>query len=118
MLGLVDGTITEDSDAFLFGSRRVYKDFFGQGFNALEFNMDEIEIHLGLDQERLIMLSLFLGCDYTDGVKGVGIVNGMEILAAYKDFDSLRRFKAWAERPDLWSDPHLYDEAKSKFNIP
>ena len=35
------------------------------------------------------MLSLFLGCDYTDGVKGVGIVNGMEILAAYKDFDSL-----------------------------
>jgi len=47
------------------------------------------------------MLSLFLGSDYTDGVKGVGIVNGMEILAAYKDFDSLRRFKAWAERPDL-----------------
>ena len=85
-LGLVDGTITDDSDAFLFGSRRVYKDFFNNGFYALEFKMDDIESKLGLDQERLIMLSLLLGCDYTDGVKGVGIVNSMEIVGAYSQY--------------------------------
>ena len=76
--------------------------------------MDDIEENLGLDQERLIMLSLFLGCDYTDGVKGVGIVNGMEILGGYKNFDALRRFKEWACKPDLWNDPKHYEKAKGK----
>jgi hypothetical protein len=77
--------------------------------------MDDIEAKLGLDQERLIMLSLFLGCDYTDGVKGVGIVNGMEIIGAYNTFDSLRRFSDWACKPDLWNDPKHYEKAKEKY---
>ena len=116
-LGLVDGTITDDSDAFLFGSRRVYKDFFNNGFYALEFKMDDIESKLGLDQERLIMLSLLLGCDYTDGVKGVGIVNSMEIVGAYKSFDSFLRFKEWADKPDFWNDPDHYEKAKGNLQI-
>jgi len=31
----------------------------------------------------MISLALFLGCDYTMGIKGVGIVNAMEILEAF-----------------------------------
>ena len=62
------------------------------------------------------MLALFLGCDYTDGVSGVGIVNGMEIVDGFRTFESLYRFKEWAQRPDLWTNPELYKQAKGNLN--
>ena len=31
----------------------------------------------------MILLALLLGSDYTIGVKGVGIVNGIEILSTF-----------------------------------
>jgi len=33
---LTDGTITDDSDIWLFGGRRVYKNFFSQGEKHVE----------------------------------------------------------------------------------
>ena len=45
-----------------------------------------VEAYLSTDAEKLglginekIALAMLLGSDYTEGVKGVGIVNGMEI---------------------------------------
>ncbi len=32
---------------------------------------------------------MLLGSDYTDGIKGIGIVNAMEILKIFDDFDKL-----------------------------
>lgn len=45
--------------------------------------MNIIRDKLGLTREKLILLALFLGSDYTLGVKGVGPVNGMEILSVF-----------------------------------
>lgn len=102
-MGLVDGTITDDSDVFLFGATSVFKGFFDKSSSRVEhFTLKEVKKHLGLDREKLIMLALFLGCDYCDGIKGVGLVNGMEIVNTYEDFESLIRWKKWAIRPDLW----------------
>lgn len=58
----------------------------------------------GLSREKLILLSLFLGSDYSLGVKGVGIVNAMEIVSAFESMDALRRFKAWASKADVLMD--------------
>lgn len=38
-----------------------------------------------LTREKLILFGLMLGTDYTDGVKGIGIVNAMEILKVHHD---------------------------------
>ena len=43
---------------------------------------------------------MLLGGDYTDGVKGVGIVNAMEVLEAFEVHDlraGLTQFKKWLE---------------------
>lgn len=45
---------------------------------------------------------MLLGGDYTSGVKGVGIVNGMEIMQAYPDIGEdvmggLQKFKRWLD---------------------
>jgi len=46
-------------------------------------------------------MALFLGSDYTLGIKGVGIVNSMEIVTAFESIDGLRRFKQWASKADV-----------------
>jgi len=115
--GLVDGVITDDSDVFLFGARHVYRNMFDKGDFAHSYQMRSIEGDLGLDRTKLILLALFLGSDYTLGIKGVGIVNAMEIVGAFETLESLERFKIWAEMPDvLMDDPSThYKNSKPYF---
>lgn len=94
-LKLVDGIITDDSDCFLFGGDRVYKNMFNQKQYVECYQMADIEGQLGLTQDRLIELALLLGSDYTEGVKGIGPVLGMEILA---EFESVKAFKKWFDK--------------------
>jgi DNA excision repair protein ERCC-5 len=49
----------------------------------------------------LIYLALFLGSDYTIGIKGVGIVNAMEIVEVFDNVDALKRFQQWASKADI-----------------
>ena len=91
-LNLVDGIITDDSDCFLFGGDKVYKNMFNQKQYVECYIMNDINSKMGLSQEKLIDLALLLGSDYTEGIKGIGPVMAMEILA---EFGSLKKFKHW-----------------------
>lgn len=42
---LVDGTITDDSDIWLFGGQCVYKNFFNHNKKVLQFRADDIRHH-------------------------------------------------------------------------
>ncbi len=79
-LGLVDGIVTEDSDIFVFGGKKVYKNFFDEQKYVEAYYAKDAEKDLALGKNEMVALAMLLGSDYTDGVKGVGIVNGMEIL--------------------------------------
>ncbi|XP_067298407.1 DNA excision repair protein ERCC-5 homolog [Pseudorasbora parva] len=74
------GTITDDSDIWLFGGRHVYKNFFNQNKHVELYQSADLQNQLGLDRSKLINLAYLLGSDYTEGVPGVGFVSGMEIL--------------------------------------
>ncbi|EDK46318.1 conserved hypothetical protein [Lodderomyces elongisporus NRRL YB-4239] len=94
-IGLVDGIVTDDSDCFLFGGDKVYKNMFNQKQFVECYFKDDIATKIGLSQDNLIELALLLGSDYTEGIKGVGPVLAMEILA---EFGSLNKFKEWFDR--------------------
>lgn len=83
LINLTDGTITDDSDIWLFGGRTVYKHFFNQQKNVLEFQAENIEKLYNLDRHRLIQLSVLVGNDYTNGIQGIGAVTAMEILSEF-----------------------------------
>ncbi|KAH3676383.1 hypothetical protein WICMUC_002014 [Wickerhamomyces mucosus] len=91
-LKLVDGIITDDSDVFLFGGDKVYKNMFHEKHYVEYYNGDEIDKKLGLNRLKLIELAHLLGSDYTEGLKGIGPVNAMEILA---NFTNLENFRDW-----------------------
>lgn len=94
-LGLVDGVITDDSDVFLFGASRVFKNMFNQSKTVECFLSADLERELGLDRDTLIQLAYLLGSDYTEGLSGVGPVVAMELLKEFPGKDGLWKFKEW-----------------------
>jgi 5'-3' exonuclease len=101
-LGLVDGVVTEDSDSFLFGAKKIYKNLF-QDNKFVEvrwssliraiiplsphpsqvYDIEDIERELSVDRDCLIAMAHLLGSDYVDGIRGVGIVNASEIVQTF-----------------------------------
>ncbi|CRL01499.1 CLUMA_CG014500, isoform A [Clunio marinus] len=109
MINLTDGTISDDSDIWLFGGQTVYKNFFVQKKIVMEFRYENIEQMFHLDRKKLIQLAMLVGSDYTVGLNGVGAVTALEILAAFPEtaecdgetdqyqslVSSLRKFREW-----------------------
>ncbi|KAJ1624313.1 hypothetical protein T492DRAFT_1047978 [Pavlovales sp. CCMP2436] len=101
LAGLVDGIATEDSDVLLFGGARIYRHLFDQKRLVELIESRDIAAELGLGREDLVDIALLLGSDYTEGVRGVGIVNATEVADAFRDAETgriaLGSLKAWSE---------------------
>lgn len=107
-LGLVDGIVTDDSDVFLFGGTRVYKNMFNQSKFVECYLSSDLEKEYALHRQKLISFAHLLGSDYTEGIPGIGPVTALEIVT---EFSSLEEFRDWwaqvqmgANNPD---DAHL-----------
>ncbi|KFA73092.1 hypothetical protein S40288_02747 [Stachybotrys chartarum IBT 40288] len=94
-LGLVDGIVTDDSDTFLFGGTRVYKNMFNSNKFVECYIDNDIEKELSLSREQLISLAQLLGSDYTEGLPGVGPVTAVEILSEFPGKTGLEEFREW-----------------------
>ncbi|KAK7068541.1 Xeroderma pigmentosum G I-region, partial [Halocaridina rubra] len=96
-INLTAGTITDDSDIFLFGGTRVYKNFFNQTKHVEFYKMENVTANLGVDRDKMITLALLTGSDYTEGIESVGAVSAMEVLTEFRGegIECLRAFKKW-----------------------
>ncbi|XP_034369860.1 flap endonuclease GEN homolog 1 [Arvicanthis niloticus] len=100
--GHVDGCLTNDSDAFLYGAQTVYRNF---TMNTKDPHVDcytvsSIKSKLGLDRDALVGLAVLLGCDYLPkGVPGVGKEQALKLLQTLKGQSLLQRFNQWIEEP-------------------
>ncbi|KAJ7274297.1 hypothetical protein B0H12DRAFT_1042509 [Mycena haematopus] len=112
-LGLVNGVITDDSDVFLFGSQRVFKNMFNQSKTVECFLLSDLSRELGLDRDTLIRLAYLLGSDYVDGLPGIGPVVAMELLDEFPGEDGLHKFKHWWTKVQSGKDKP--EDHKSKF---
>eukprot|EP01041_Mallomonas_annulata_P004934 gene4934-9846_t len=112
-LKLVDGVVTEDSDAFLFGAKTVYRNIFDEKKYVEVYLAEDARLEMGLSRNELVSLAYLLGSDYTEGVRGVGVVNAMEIVQTFNMkadgaqkpeegvMEGLRKFKDWLEGFDV-----------------
>ncbi|KAJ6079344.1 hypothetical protein N7467_009097 [Penicillium canescens] len=91
-LGLVDGIVTDDSDIFLFGGTRVYKNMFNQSKFVECYLASDFEKEYALHRRKLISFAHLLGSDYTEGIPGIGPVTALEIIT---EFSSLEEFRDW-----------------------
>ncbi|XP_060079730.1 DNA excision repair protein ERCC-5-like [Ylistrum balloti] len=94
------GSITDDSDIWLFGGTRVYKNFFNQNKHVEFFQRTSIDYQLGLCREKMINIALLCGSDYTLGIQKVGPVSALEIMAEFPGdgVEGLIKFKSWWDK--------------------
>ncbi|PWN47686.1 PIN domain-like protein [Violaceomyces palustris] len=114
---LVDGIITDDSDVFLFGGTRVYKNMFNDKRIVECFLLSDLERELGLDRAKLVRLAYFLGSDYTEGLPGVGPVLAMELLSLFPGERGLADFREWWLKVQMGKDTKQETEGKSMRRI-
>ncbi|KAL6712459.1 DNA repair protein rad2 [Coniothyrium glycines] len=91
-LGLVDGIVTDDSDTFLFGGTRVYKNMFNAAKFVECYLAQDLTSEFSLTREKMIDIAQLLGSDYTTGIPGIGPVTSLEILSEFSDLED---FKTW-----------------------
>ncbi|QSZ32307.1 hypothetical protein DSL72_001881 [Monilinia vaccinii-corymbosi] len=107
-LGLVDGIVTDDSDIFLFGGTRVYKNLFNSNKLVECYLSSDLEKELSLSRDQLISIAHLLGSDYTEGIPGIGPVTAVEILSEFPSHTGLEEFKEWwttVQNPLLTTNP-------------
>lgn len=98
--GYVDGCLTNDGDAFLYGAQTVYRNF---TMNTKDphvdcYTMSSVKSKLGLDRDALVGLAILLGCDYLPkGVPGVGKEQALKLTQILKGQSLLQRFIQWSE---------------------
>ncbi|XP_072529974.1 flap endonuclease GEN homolog 1 [Salminus brasiliensis] len=96
--GLVDGCITSDGDAFLYGAKTVYRNF---NMNTKDpqidcYKMSRVETELQLKRETLVGLAVLLGCDYIPkGVPGVGKEQTLKLIQNMNGQTLLQKFSEW-----------------------
>ncbi|CAC5366395.1 GEN1 [Mytilus coruscus] len=102
--GVVDGVLTSDGDALLYGAKKVYRNFKMNDGTVDCYDMVEIENKLKVDRRGLVAMALLSGCDYDkDGVQNVGAQKAYDLvqLCTKLGVDPLNRIMTWRTNSEL-----------------
>lgn len=97
----MDGCISQDSDCFLYGAKVVYRNFCmstqgncgATGGSVDVYSIEKIERTLNIGRNKMIALALLCGCDYDEGVNGVGKEAALKFFKTVEEEDVLQRFE-------------------------
>lgn len=97
---LVDGVISQDSDCFAYGARRVYRNFSMStqgtassiGGSVDVYDLDTVDKSMDLGRNKIVVMALLCGCDYCpEGVGGVGRDAVQKLFMMYSEGEILER---------------------------
>lgn len=108
----MDGCISQDSDCFAYGAKVVYRNFSisQQGVAAASggsvdvYDISRIPDTMRFGRNKIIALALLCGCDYNDGVHGVGKDSVLKFFEHYKDEEILKRLREWRENLNVFDE--------------
>lgn len=88
---VIDGTITEDND-ILVGGCTTYRNVFKRNLLIEEYQLKNILQCLGINHDKLILMSVLMGSDYYDGVKNIGFNKSLIIVKNNKVEEITERY--------------------------
>ena len=111
--GIVDGVISNDGDAFLYGARVIYKGFTLDNLmkgSVLKYDADGLNVatsaqkSLPLSREDLVAFAALSGSDVFQGVQHLGWKKAVKFLDACPDGKSLETLLEWSESDEANDD--------------
>ncbi|XP_069354396.1 flap endonuclease GEN isoform X2 [Maniola hyperantus] len=99
--GLVDAVVSQDSDCFAYGARRVYRNFSvssSAGGGAMQGSVDCYDAEKmyqsnGFGRKKMVALALLCGCDYGSGACGSSITTVVSFLHTVSEDQVIHRSK-------------------------
>jgi 5'-3' exonuclease len=86
MQNQADVVLSNDSDVFFFGCKKVITKFNDQGGFLLELDM--ILEKMGLRFDSFMDLCIICGTDFNENIRGIGFIKGLELVRKYKSIDN------------------------------
>jgi len=119
-IGQIDYIVTEDSDLVLYDCENLINKLNQSGYcellqiknsNLMYNNSDteEVEDFVRLSQEQKIWMSLMVGCDYLEKVRGVGLKKGIDLIQNVTSLKEL--FKKLKDKCKRFDDSKKYKTA-------
>ncbi|CAI5492311.1 unnamed protein product, partial [Closterium sp. Naga37s-1] len=105
--GVVDAVVSDDCDALLFGAPTLWRHLFSDRHYVEVYRAEDVQRELGLSRRHLVRMAMLLGCDYTPGISGIGVVNAIEVIHAFPGARGLQRFRHWLDSPHAAALAHL-----------
>ncbi|XP_068628736.1 flap endonuclease GEN [Battus philenor] len=110
--GVVDAVVSQDSDCFAYGAKRVYRNFSvsnSAGGGAVQGSVDCYDANtmfdnIGFGRKKMVALALLCGCDYGVGACGSSINTVVSFLHTIPEEKIISRLLSWV------SEPHLYED--------
>lgn len=108
--GFVDAVVSQDSDCFAYGAKRVYRNFSvssSAGGGAMQGSVDCYDAEKlyksnGFGRNKMVALALLCGCDYVVGACGSSITTAVQFLHTVADDDVIPRLLSWVSDPDCY----------------
>lgn len=94
---LVYATASEDMDALTFGTPRLIRQVWAgattaaerKGTRPREFGLAVALEQLDLSMEQFVDLCILCGCDYVDGIRGIGPATALNLIRQHGDLETI-----------------------------
>lgn len=95
--GLVYATASEDMDSLTFGCTRLLRHLWSgasstankKGVKPTEYALDVALDELDMDMAQFTDMCILCGCDYVDGIRGIGQVSALKLVREHKNIESI-----------------------------
>lgn len=95
--GMAYATASEDMDALTFGTGRLVRQLWWgvastaskKGNKPTEFVLETVLKELELSMGEFVDLCILCGCDYVDGIHGVGVVKALALIRKHGDLEKV-----------------------------
>lgn len=134
--GYTWGSVSQDYDSLLFGSPRLLRNITVSGKRKLPgknfyinvspeiVETDEVLSKLGITREQLVDISIIIGTDFNEGIKGIGPKTALKLIKQYgslenvKDINSMVSDDLISQVRNIFLKPNVIDVEKLEWKNP
>jgi flap endonuclease-1 len=123
--GIVYAVATEDTDCLTFGSPILLRGFSNKDEPVIEVRLEIVLDKLGLTMEQFVDMCILCGCDYCEGIDGIGSIKAHKAILEHKTIEGVLEYveeynNDTKKKKKMNYDPEafIYETARKLFKEP